>query len=810
METLYNLSVMFSAIDRFTGPVRRMAENLNAFEKNIKKATAMIDFGNRAAVSGALVQGAADKVNGALFSLLQPTVAAQRALGELSSVGIRDLKALEKAAADFTATWSGTTEAEFISSAYDIKSGISALTDAAVAGYTRMAALTAKATKAAAADMTALFATGYGIYKDLYSHMTDMQFGEMFSAGIAASVQSFKTTGPQMSQALTTLGAAAATAQRPFEEQLAVLGMLQATMPGSEAGTKYKAFVQTAAKAGTALGLSFVDSNNQLLGMTEILDRLRGKYGETLDAMEKQQIQKAFGTQEAVALIDLLYGKVGQLRGNVDQLGMSLRDGIAFTENMAAAMNDDLGAGLDVINQNVDLLKDSIGGELAPLIKMMIPHVKGWVQGFKDLTEAHPTLVRTALLLAAVGGAGLAVLAPVLAVGAGLIMLAGYVAWSWGQIGKAWLRLKKLKIFQVFIKGYTTFRLQIARLLPKILTLAGILKRFSLTAAVYARTALQRTALGMAALGRAAIRAAATYLPPLIAGVWSFTAALLANPITWVVLGIIALGAALYLLWRNWDAVTEFLGNAWEALLRKVAAAREWFAGVFEGIVGLARTYGPMILAVLMPVIGIPMLIAQNWEQIKVIAARIFGNLAELIPQKITEIIAAVKAKGAEFLASGQALLNSFADGIKSVIGKPAEVVKEGLAKVRRLLPFSDAKEGPLSTLTRSGRAFVETVALGMKSRSGYLQTVAAGVLAGAVPRLPETEAAQKDLQGRLSPVPRVNFQSYIRETFRERESTHVRDRRPVIVIADNGQKAEDYSDVIDMAYRYLETWGDD
>ena len=61
--------------------------------------------------------------------------------------------------------------------------------------------------------MTSLFATGYGIYKDYYSGMTDNGVGEMFSAGIAKSVQQFKTTGSGMSQAIESLGASATNAK---------------------------------------------------------------------------------------------------------------------------------------------------------------------------------------------------------------------------------------------------------------------------------------------------------------------------------------------------------------------------------------------------------------------------------------------------------------------------------------------------------------------------------------------------------------------------------------------------------------------
>ena len=139
----------------------------------------------------------------------------------------------------------------------------------------------------------------------------------MFSAGISDAVRAFKTSGSGMAQAIQNLGASATTAQVPLEEQLSVLGMLQATMGGAEAGTKYKAFLRSATKGGEALGLKFTDANNQLLSMPEILDILRGKFGETMDAAEKMELQKAFGDTEAVALIDLMYNKVGDLQDNI-------------------------------------------------------------------------------------------------------------------------------------------------------------------------------------------------------------------------------------------------------------------------------------------------------------------------------------------------------------------------------------------------------------------------------------------------------------------------------------------------------------
>lgn len=60
---------------------------------------------------------------------------------------------------------------------------------------------------------------------------------------------------------------------------------------------------------------------------------------------------------------------------------------------------------------------------------------------------------------------------------------------------------------------------------------------------------------------------------------WAMNTALLANPITWIVIGIVALIAALVLLIANWDSVVAFLGDAWAGFVG-------WFTGVMDGFLG--------------------------------------------------------------------------------------------------------------------------------------------------------------------------------------------------------------------------------
>ena len=68
------------------------------------------------------------------------------------------------------------------------------------------------------------------------------------------------------------------------------------------------------------------------------------------------------------------------------------------------------------------------------------------------------------------------------------------------------------------------------------------------------------------------------------ATVWAFTAALLANPITWIVLAIGALIASLVLLWKNWDSVTNYIKGAMEVLKDTVGNILGWIKNAFDSL----------------------------------------------------------------------------------------------------------------------------------------------------------------------------------------------------------------------------------
>ena len=190
MESVYKLSVVLNMVDQLTAPMGRASQNLGSRLSGLQSG-----FGMAALAGGGMTAAGVGITNG-MMKIAGSTFETQDALAELKSLGITDLKAVEDAARQFSDTWAGTTKADFITAAYDIKSGIASLTDEGVAQFTELAGLTAKATKSTTGEMTSLFATGYGIYKGYYSELSDLEFGEMFAGGIATAVKAPRPSAP--------------------------------------------------------------------------------------------------------------------------------------------------------------------------------------------------------------------------------------------------------------------------------------------------------------------------------------------------------------------------------------------------------------------------------------------------------------------------------------------------------------------------------------------------------------------------------------------------------------------------------------
>ncbi len=497
------LNFILKLTDQVSAPLGKVKMGFNELAEKGQDNIRQMGFGLAGMVGAGL----------AINESLQPALEMNRALGEVKSLGVAEdaLQRLNDKALEFSVAY-GANARDFVASAYDIQSAIAGLTGEQLSSFTNASNLLAKATKADAGTITSYVGTMYGIFKNQADAMGKAEWVENLTGQTALAVQMFKTTGKDMSDAFTSIGASATSAGIGLSEQVAILGTLQATMGGAEAGTKYKAFLSGVGGAQEKLGLSFTDSQGRMLPMLQILDKLKGKFGDTLDVAESDALKKAFGSDEAVGLIKLLMTDTTGLANSMEQLGNV--HGLEQAEKMAKAMVDPW----QQFGAAVQALRIAFGQALIPILTPLM----------ERLTGIAGTMTR-------------------------------------------W-----------------------AGLFPNITRLIGIatLVVFGLAAGIGAITfvvALAKTAwLGLSAVWTIATAAA-----------WLFNAALWANPITWVVVGLIALGVAIGAAIIYWDEITAAIMNtaAFQWVSAQLTALSDWFASM-GGWSGMAKAAWDGIVAI--------------------------------------------------------------------------------------------------------------------------------------------------------------------------------------------------------------------
>jgi len=106
------------------------------------------------------------------------------------------------------------------------------------------------------------------------------------------------------------------------------------------------------------------------------------------------------------------------------------------------------------------------------------------------------------------------------------------------------------------------------------------------------------------------------------------------------------------------------------------------------------------------------------WNGIKSVTSSIWNSVKSVISNGLRSAWSFIKGFAGNFLSAGKGLLDALVRGIKSGISKAISAVKSGMQAIRNYLPFSPAKEGPLSDLDKSGESFFPTFASKMSAQS--------------------------------------------------------------------------------------------
>ena len=156
---------------------------------------------------------------------------------------------------------------------------------------------------------------------------------------------------------------------------------------GGLAGTKYAAFLSGAVKAQSKLGLSFLDSQGKMLPMIDILEKIKGKYGE-LNSENLYELQKAFGTKEAAQVINNLLPKIDTLKADIAEIDKmkTLDDAMAISKTVT-----DSWMRFTAIFQNI---KIAIGTQILAKLEPVMNRIADMGQEFTNWLRAYKNIAR--------------------------------------------------------------------------------------------------------------------------------------------------------------------------------------------------------------------------------------------------------------------------------------------------------------------------------------------------------------------------------------------------------------------------------
>lgn len=516
------LDFTLSLIDKLSRPLKQVQNNVTGFADKSKAAFARIGGGVLAlAGTGMAIKGA-----------LSPAIEMYDTLNDAAAKGIDStaLKTVQRDALAFSTTY-GASAVEFVKSTEEINAAIAGLTGNELPKVTKVANVLAFAMKSTAAETSEFMGQMFGNFSSDAARLGKVQFAEQLAGKMVFMRKTFGTEMATIKDLMEGARGVGTNYGIGLDEQLAVLGQLSRTL-GTEASSAYEGFMTGAIDGAKKLGLSFTDATGKMLSMPEMLAKLQGKYGKSLEGNLKAQaeLDEAFGDSSAV--VKQLYGNVALLQRNITELGGA--DGLKRTQEMATKMVKPWDRFIAIMTA----IKTVIGLTLIPVLYPLLNRLANMGQTFARWMQLFPNIARV------VGYATMALLG-FAAVGAVTNIVMGISSFVMGGLRGLWKALTSVtKIYTA-----TIWLAQKAVLIWNI-TL-GVLRGILL-----------------------AVRMAA-----ILAGVGI-------NFMSWPILLIIGalalLAVGCYLLIKHWDAIKAAVMNT-EAFTT-VAAVVEWLGGIFSSV----------------------------------------------------------------------------------------------------------------------------------------------------------------------------------------------------------------------------------
>jgi len=404
---------------------------------------------------------------------------------------------------------------------------------------------------------------------------------------LAGTVAKFKTTLPELSQAMQYAAGPANVLGIELEEAAVAIGLLQTKgLQGTLAGTAYSAFLRQvtqlqnrfgesidastmsmdeylelattgktkggasrkATAAAKIVGIDIVDAQKRIRPIYDILEEIEKRFGITSEDIAEGQKQivdetlsgassfQAFGlAMEDAAALQAAFGDEGS-RAIAMLLGQSqaIKEQIEAVKEsnalqaMVTARQETLNGQWLITKNRIKVLTNTIGDYALPVMEKLVSWLKKAIIWVQKLVKAHPTATKWVTYGSLVGGV--------------LLTMAGGLA----------------SVYFLLMMIQTQRALMV--LASQGMVSKGVLASLGNT------VLMLKIRLGLLALWTKMVTAAQ----------WLWNAAMTANPVGLIIVGIAALIAGIVLLVRNWDWVKTTATSALKTMRGLLDKAPDW------------------------------------------------------------------------------------------------------------------------------------------------------------------------------------------------------------------------------------------
>lgn len=322
-----------------------------------------------------------------------------------------------------------------------------------------------------ASDIVTDQLTAFGLSASESAHFADV---------LAQAQAKSNTTTEQMGEALSYVGPVAGSLGYTIDDVSVALGLMaNSGIKGSTAGTTLRNVLSRMAKptkesenAMKLLGLSLEDGEGNMLSFRQVMDQMRGGFGELrisqdelmaslsdLDAaFEAGEISETQYNDAQQELMTRAYGAEGALKAQAaaelaGQRGMSgllaivnaapadyealtsaIDNSNGAAENMALIMQDNLSGKLEILKSKLGETAFQFLGGFMPAIESVVEKIQGFVDKLNSLDESQKNTILTIAMVAAAVGPVITIIGRLAQGIGGVISLVGKVSTAIGAL----------------------------------------------------------------------------------------------------------------------------------------------------------------------------------------------------------------------------------------------------------------------------------------------------------------------------------------------------------------------------------------